>query len=284
MNINITNIGTKEWLDFKADITFGLYYSLRNLGFDTTITVNKTEKSRLNILIGADFIANNERAVLDLIGSGTDFVVYEVEAFDGNTINGRADFNLDNYLNLINAARFVLTPYRYNVDEYSKIFGPEKVCYARWGFYDQLYDPGVCRNSRFVNDALFFGLLKGQRQSSLTLLQKHLDIVIWGKDEPLAYKRYLFETCRWGLHLTYGESEKFTNPFRIYHMVANGVPVISNAPETLNADGYLQLCLSRANIDEVVELIASDTCNEYAGFELLQERRLSDELAVYFSV
>ncbi len=53
MQINIANIGNKEWLDFKSDITFGLYFALKELDHDVTISINNLESNKLNIIIGA---------------------------------------------------------------------------------------------------------------------------------------------------------------------------------------------------------------------------------------
>ena len=59
MQINIANIGNKEWIDFKSDISYGLYYALKDLSHDVTITINELVNNKLNIILGADFLAGD---------------------------------------------------------------------------------------------------------------------------------------------------------------------------------------------------------------------------------
>lgn len=50
MKINFANIGGKEWLNFKSDIAFGLYFTLKSLKYDVSISINSFEKIKLKFI------------------------------------------------------------------------------------------------------------------------------------------------------------------------------------------------------------------------------------------
>ena len=242
MKVNICNLGNKEWLDFKADISFGLYFALKDLKFDVEMSVNELKQGRLNILLGADFLAGDEKAVQQFLNAKVDYVIYEVENFDGKTINNRPNFNILNYKALIERAAFIVTPYRKNIGPYQAIVASERVKYARWGFYEQLRSERIERGRCFEFDALYFGMLKGDRMQKLRYLLevKKSKVKVLSRSDPLALRDYYVSACRWGLNISYGNAEKFTNPFRLYYMAANGMPILSDL--CTDDDGYLELC------------------------------------------
>ena len=242
MKLNICNIGNKEWLDFKADISFGLFHSLKDLGHDVTISVNFFYVDRLNIVIGADFFAENEKNIQQLINSKIEYVIYEVENFDGKTINNRANFNIKNYKLLIEGSKFIITPYLANLRSYKKSFASEKIRYCRWGFHQKMIDQNIVRSDNFEFDCLYFGMLKGDRTKKIDTLknQNNIKLKLLSRNDPLLFKSYFMSRCKWGLNLSYGSAEKFINPFRIYYMVANGMPVLADGGN--DDDDYLNIC------------------------------------------
>ncbi|MBE9639943.1 hypothetical protein [Salipiger mangrovisoli] len=242
MKINVCHIGNREWLDFKADIAYGLLFALEELGHDVVMRINNFEQNRLNIIIGADFLAASEDTVRQIRGSTIDYAIFEVENFDGATINQRPNFPLSSYTSLVEGARFVITPYLANLSAYAGVCDAAKIRYARWGFYEQLRDPRIVRRKDFDFEALFFGLLKGSRAEKVDrLVNTHgRTVKILGRNDPLTVKDYFVATCKWGLNLSYGASEKFINPFRLYYMAANGMPIL--ADPGADQDGYLGLC------------------------------------------
>ena len=126
-----------------------------------TVGHNSVEGKRLNIIIGSDIIAGDHTVTQSLTRNGCDYVVYEVENFNGKTINYRKDFNLENYELLLRNAKLVITPYRYHLRALRNLCGVETpVEYARWGFHPKMVNPNIDRNRKFNHDALFFGLAK----------------------------------------------------------------------------------------------------------------------------
>lgn len=255
MKINIANIGTKEWLDFKADITFGLYWGFKEIGFDVSISLNEFRQDVLNILVGSDFLAETDSNTLALLGAKVEYIVYEVEAFDGTTINGRNNFNLGNYLAILNQAKIILTPYAFNMRSLSNFFPDEKIAYVKWGYHEGLDLLSSVRRTSTEFDAIFFGLPKGARAESLAKIKDsgNLKVKILGREDPISFRNYFISRSRWGLQLTYGESEKFVNPFRLYILAASGVPIITD--KLSDDDGYLALCRGCRNLNELIEVL-----------------------------
>ena len=69
---------------------------------------------------------------------------------------------------------------------------------------------------------------------------------------PFTIRDYFMSDCRFGLSLSYGETDDFVNPFRIMSMVANGMPVL--ADHQIDEDNYLDLCES-FEFDELLNVI-----------------------------
>ena len=58
--------------------------------------------------------------------------------------------------------------------------------------------------------------------------------------------------CKFGLSLSYGNTDDFVNPFRIMSMIANGMPVL--ADHKIDEDDYLNLC-ERYEFSELLHVI-----------------------------
>ncbi|MDB2643055.1 hypothetical protein N9Y37_01260 [Luminiphilus sp.] len=275
MNINITNIGPKEWVDLKGDISLGLLCALRSIGHDVTMSTNYFEKRALNIIVGSDFLSGMPNILQPLIRSKYDYAVFEVEAFDGSTINQRQDLPLGNYQALLLNAKYIFTPYLNNVEAFKKFGWAEKLQYVRWGYFPELRDDRMSQNSSFTHDGLFFGLAKGARAEKLNSLQasKSVRIALVGRQDPMMMRHYYITHCRWGLNLSSGEGECFTNPFRLYAMAANDMPILSDPGP--DRDGYLTLCEVAAFHDFEQKLL--ETRPDSKGLrDRVMERPLAD--------
>jgi len=278
MQINIANIGNKEWLDFKSDITFGLYFALKELDHDVTISINNLESNKLNIIIGADFLSDHTKFINQVVKSNIEYVIYEVEKFDEFIINDRSNFNSQSYRILIEAAKFIVTPYLFNVKSYSRCLDSKKIHYARWGFHESMVNNNILRSNNFDFDGLFFGLLKGLRLEKMRSLaaNKKIKIKLVGRDDPLLYRDYFISSCKWGLNLSYGDTEKFINPFRLYSMGSNGMPILSDGGK--DEDDYLSLC-TIADFSNFESYLCrdvekfSDISEQFRGIKLIDSLR-----------
>jgi hypothetical protein len=254
MKLSILNLGLPEFFDRKSDIIYGLFHAFNDLGFNTVIEHNQINCKSLNIVIGSDIIAGDANAVQQLRQHGIDYAIYEVENFNGNTINYRTEFNLENYLHLLHGAKFVITPYSHNVPHLSAVCGAGKVHYARWGYHQYMNNSSIQRNSDFAFDALFFGLIKGSRVQKYELLKSALGdkAKILTQNDPFTIRDYAVNKSKFGLALSYGETDDFVNPFRLYYMVANGMPVL--ADHTTDKDNYLDIC-NKLSLNEIIACI-----------------------------
>jgi len=254
MKLSIINLGLPEFFDRKSDIIYGLFHAFTDLGFNTTIEHNQFNAKSLNIVIGSDIIAGDANAVRQLTQSGVDYVIYEVENFNGKTINYRQDFKLQNYLDLLSRAKFIITPYSHNVPYLSAVCGAAKIHYARWGYHRRMMNNNIQRDGNFTYDAVFFGLIKGSRFQKYELLKKTCGekVKILTEKDPFTIRDYTISKSKCGLALSYGMTDDFVNPFRLYYMVANGMPVL--ADHTKDKDNYLQIC-HQLPFDEIVNCI-----------------------------
>jgi hypothetical protein len=238
MKLNISHLGSNDWFNYKSEIIYGLFHAFSKLGHDVTILHNNFSTDRHNILIGADWLAN-EKNTQALIQTKIDYSIFEVEAFDGKSINHRANFNINSYLELIQHAAQIITPYKYNLAGYSASGVKEKIVYAPWGFYEESIDPNIrlIENKNFY--ATFFGLAKGLRKDKLDFLMRKFPekIICVDNRMPHLIRPYYLSNSRYALALAYGEIEHFVNPFRIFYLLANGIPVLSDSTE--DQDGYL---------------------------------------------
>ena len=255
MRIHIVNLGMSGFFDRKSDILYGLYHVLQDLGNSVSIGQNIFEKRALNLLIGSDIICNDVEAIRTVLRNNIDYAVYEVENFNGITINYRTKLDLNGYKEIIQNARFTITPYFYNLKALEGITEQGKVVYAKWGFCEHMVSNNIVRSTEFLYDSLFFGLLKGDRISKAERIKSKFGdkAVFIGADDPFTIRDYYISTSKFGLSLSYGMTDNFVNPFRLYHMVANGMPVIADHTEDM--DGYLHLC-ETSESEELIEQIS----------------------------
>ena len=242
MRINLVNLGLDEFFDRKSDIIYVLFSALTEIGHSTSISHNHIEGSALNIIIGSDIICGEPTALNSLLNSGADFAIFEVENFNGRTINYRNNFDLSGYITLIEKSKFCFTPYLYNMPKLGNIIGSDKVAYTKWGFHNSMICNRIERNGDFFYETFFYGLIKATRVSKIDALRNKFgsQFGVIDQSHPFTIRDYFISKSKVGLSLSYGDIDNFVNPFRLYHMVANGMPVLSDHSE--DADGYLHLC------------------------------------------
>lgn len=270
--INIVHLGLPEFFDRKSDIIYGLYYALRSLGLDTSITHNEFNCKSLNLLIGSDIIAGDNNAMSQLILSQADYVIYEVENYNGKTINYRTNFNLANYKNLLSNARMVITPYLHNIQHLRDDVGKEKVAYIKWGFHENMIRSDIQRTDGHEYDALFIGLVKGDRQKKLTSLMQDSRIKVrtLTATEPFTMRDYAVASSKFGLSLSYGNTDDFVNPFRLCYMAANGMQVLGD--HLKDDDGYMEMC-EFVSFEQISKRLCGSSPNPK---DIVEKCRLSD--------
>ena len=277
MNINIANLGLQEFFLRKSDIIYGLYHALSSLGHDVTVSHNELNGKRLNLIIGSDIISGDNSAIKQLLVPNIDYAIYEVENFNGHTINYRDNFPIQNYVDLLLGSKFVITPYAHNMPALRKICGDDSTRYARWGFHESMVNNNINRTDTFEFDAMFFGLIKGSRRQKIELLKTHFltRLKIIDERDPYTIRDYAVSKSRFGLSLSYGATDDFVNPFRLFHMAANKMPIL--ADNVKDEDGYLSIC-EKVDSTQMVEMISKRNVNNALLFEKCIENNLAENL------
>jgi len=275
--LNLLHLGLNEFFDRKSDIIYGLYHAFRTLGYDTTVSHNEIKGKRLNLIIGSDVIAGDSGAMETFLGSGVDFGVYEVENYNGTTINYRRNFNNENYMRLIAESKIVITPYIYNLRALANVCDPGKLHYAKWGFHECMQNQNVSRSSDPEFLACFFGLIKGSRISKKDELLKYHPgrIKFICQDDPFSVRDYTISQSKFGLSLSYGSTDDFANPFRLNYMAANGVSILSDHEN--DEDGYNFLC-EHSSFEQLLQNLSSNALNPRDVIDRAQSSRLTDGL------
>jgi len=276
--ITIAHIGSNEWFNYKEEIIFGLYHALRSCGHQVQIKHNQLDEQSINFIIGGDWLSQDIK-FQQFIDNKLKYYIFEVENFDGTTINNRQGFNLKNYCQMIDASLGVITPYLYNIDTLNKIniIDKNKIQYLKWGYFDEVIDPNIVRTQARNIHGTFFGLLKGDRLTKAQMLQAKLQsqVRFLGREQPHAFKAAALSSSNYALSLAYGDSEKFVNPFRLYYLFANGVNVISD--NTIDADGYLQLAI-KAPISDFVDQMLNHVPDERVLIERARMNNLKQNI------
>lgn len=280
MKLNIAHIGNNEWFNFKADILYGLYHSLTALGHEVSMSHNQFYTGVHNIVIGADWLVQDAH-LQNIRDTEVDFSIYDVECFDGQTINGRASFQIDNYLELLRMSRFICSPYKFNFQAYDACGLQGKSHYARWGWFDEVVNPNINRKGATQFDAVFFGMAKGERKAKLDKVKAIPGLRLRTVDRGDAHmsRDYLLSAARYGLSLCAGQGEKFVNPFRIYLMSANGIPVLADNPR--DDDGYLDFT-ARGDLSDIIEFFSDPEASFELTGSIADGVRLADELRPLF--
>jgi hypothetical protein len=186
MKINIAHFGSSDWFNYKADIIYGLYHSIRKVNADVTISHNSFSSNRLNLIVGADWLSGLSLEQLKKFTKDFDYCIYEVEYFDGLTINNRKDFNTKHYLEILSHAKMIITPYMNQYNLHKNMINICPTYYSKWGYFDEVKDLNIVRDIKFERDAVFFGLIKGDRENKVKILNSKI------KFKSTSYNAFLF--------------------------------------------------------------------------------------------
>ena len=233
------------------------------------------------LVAGGGSFAGDDTAVECHQGDSDGYAIFEVENFNGTTINYRKNFDLNGYTTLLEKSKFCFTPYLYNIPQLSNIIGSEKVAYTKWGFHKSMICNRVDRNGDYFFETFFYGLIKATRVAKVDALKKKFanQFCVIDQTNPFTIRDYYISKSKVGLSLSYGDVDNFVNPFRLYHMTANGMPVLSDHSE--DADGYLHLC-NNFEFDSMIDTISHFQPDEHILSDLCRSEDLIKNLQVCF--
>ena len=250
--IAINHIGPPEWFNYKEEIIYGLYHGLRSNGYNARILNNQFDIASTNIIIGSDWIIQNAKFD-EFINDKFDYFVFEVEKFEFQSLNNNPHFNIERYKKLLQNAKGIITPYIFNCEtiEKSNFISKNNIQYLKWGFYKELIDPNIVRDQEKHLAGAFFGLLKGERLAKAEKIEKNLpgQVMFLGPEHPHSYRAAVLSSSNYSISLSYGETEKFINPFRLFYLYANQIPVLTDSSN--DHDGYLQHAV-KADLSEII--------------------------------
>jgi hypothetical protein len=279
LKFNIAHIGPEHWFNFKSDIIFPFYHSLIELGFDVSISNNQVANDRHNIIIGADWITKENAKKFYEIPFG--YSIFEVEQFDGKTINNREVYDIDNYLELIHNAKTIISCYKYNQNSYENLGFGNKFYYLKWGYSDaqKINYTSFAKEKDFYS--VFFGLLKGRRATLMKSIMINFPTTVFvvKPEMPFLMRDYFIRKSKSILNLSDNFSS-LLNPFRIYCGLANGIPVISNVSDDF--DGYSNLTLKKSDIEISSMLLDIKLPSANETFELGRSVELKHSLKLFF--
>ena len=244
MRYSLVNIGPNNWFDYKADSFFGVLACCHELGMDIDFRFNDLATDRTNVLVGSDWLIKDEGQNI-FTKNGLDYILIEGEFFFNGTLNNKASFNLELYLDYLANAKTILTPFKHNVKEFAKY--DIKAQYYRWGDFPGRFN--VMKNSRKTHISAYYGLLKGQRKKYFETLSKKFsnNIFLATANNPYKFKDYCLNFSETILSLKC-EDVEFVNPIRIVEALANGIPVWHN--HSYDPDGYTKFCENLNKIDD----------------------------------
>lgn len=276
MQVNIVHIGSNDWFNFKSDIISGLHSALTELGLNVLVSHNQIPTTGFTIIVGADWIQSRELVALFQKSPGG-FAIFEIEHLMNDTINGRSNFDFELYMELARSASFVFSPYRQNRVAYDKFGYGDKFVSFQWGFYPELIDPryrpGL--NKHFV--CCFVGMSKGSRQKMIEQFSKQYGskFQLVTTSDPYAMKDFKLMHSQWALSLKdEADVVQSVNPFRIFHHLANGLPVLANHKD--DPDHYSNFVVYEPSTS-IVEYANTPSANSRKDLENLSRSSVLSE-------
>ena len=282
MRANIVHIGSNDWFNFKSDIISGLCSALGELGLDVVVSHNQIPTTGFNIIVGADWIQTRELVNLVQKSPGG-FAIFEIEHLMNETINGRSNFDFDLYMDLARAATFIFSPYRLNRAAYQKYGCGDKFITFKWGFYPELID---LRYKRTINKhyaCCFVGMPKGARREMIESFSRRYGakFQLVTTSDPYCLKDFKLMHSHWALSLKDDtDPVQSVNPFRIFHHLANGLPVLGNHKD--DPDAYSEFVVYQPS-SSIVEFADQPCQTSRTDLEsLARSSLLSDNLKPIF--
>ena len=282
MRVNIVHIGSNDWFNFKSDIISGLYSALVDLGLDVLISHNQIPTAGFNVVVGADWIQSRDLMALFQKSSGG-FAIFEIEHLMNDTINGRANFDFELYMDLARSASFIFSPYRQNRTAYEKYGCGDKFVSFEWGFFPEIIDLRYAKARIKHFDCCFVGMAKGSRQK---LIQSFSDrygnrFQLVTTSDPFCMKDFKLMHSHWALSLKdENDIVQSVNPFRIFHHLANGLPVLANHKD--DPDDYSRFVVYQPSTS-IVEFAKTSSAKPTQDLEsLARSSVLSENLRPIF--
>ena len=134
---------------------------------DVTVSHNTFDNTRLNLLIGADWLSWNQQAVAALQSLEHGYSVFEVEEYCGGHLHRRDGWPADVYNEILRNSEFIATPYVANYREMKDKFQlPRGVQYTQWGFHETFRNLESQDPALQINPPIFWHDKRSERREN----------------------------------------------------------------------------------------------------------------------
>ncbi len=247
MNVVVLDPPGFPFAHFLFDTVRMLQLTLQELGVDTTITRNKLESNRLNVLCGIHHLAG-EAEVNEVLRTEEDFVVLQTEMVHGRTINREANSRVDEVvLPLCAQAKAVWDSAPDNIVALASLGVEAKL--LRFGFQERLME--LPKRTRDV-DFFFYGSITKERADVLSNLVRLGYRVESCFDSAALFRNDLIARSEVALTLRQSAEMPHLPHARIIYLVTNKVLVAGQGG--VNEEPLLGTFL-RAGDGDVVEFL-----------------------------
>jgi len=260
MKINICIIKPANYIHSCAFLELGelIHFSLKELGFDSTLNFNNYEKNAMNIIIGGHLL--NEIDILKLESST---VILNTEQIYGEeTPWSQMIFRL--------AKIFDIWDYsEKNIEKFYSL-GIRNVKFFRIGYQKELMRINSSMNKDV--DILFYGSLNERRKKILDKLTQHgLEVKIlfgvYGKNRDEWIQR-----SKVVINIHYYNSYIF-EVIRVFYLLTNSIAVVGEVNESTSIDPMCQDGIYSAKYDDIFDACVRITENQ-ALIEELQQKAI----------
>lgn len=247
MNVVVLDPPGFPFAHFLFDTVRMLQLTLLELGVDTTLTRNKLESNRLNVLCGIHHLAG-ETEVNEVLRTEEDFIVLQTEMVHGRTINREANSRVDDVvLPLCSQAKAVWDSSPDNIVALASLGVEAKL--LRFGFQERMIE--VPERKRDV-DFFFYGSITRERADVLAKLARLGYRVESCFDSAALFRNDLIARSEIALTLRQSAEMPHLPHARIIYLVTNKVLVAGQGG--VNEEPLLGTFL-RADQGDVVEFL-----------------------------
>ena len=252
-SFNVTVLDPPEnhrYTHFLFDLVRMIAFGLEELGHDCTLTRNRTEPGRTNILVGIHLLTQPD-FVESLVDSGHRYVVYQTEIIQPGAINGTA---------LENRFQRILNPLLERAAAVWDTSDDNLAALRKMGVDAQLLNFGYCQGLQEIRhhaerdiDFLFYGSLTTRRREVLgTLEQLGYRVKVMFDDASL-FRNDLIARSEVVLTLRQSEAQAHLPQARLLYLVNNGALVSGDSG--LGQEPLEDLFLWTREPKDVVELL-----------------------------
>jgi hypothetical protein len=220
MDWNVTIIAPREfrYTHFLFDVARTLAFTIRELGYECSITHNRLEPQRINLLVGVHLIEDTQ-SVLNLVDSGVPYVVMQTELIHGRNINLESNDRFDRILQpLFDGARAIWDSSPENIAALAEL-GYEAPL-LQFSYQASMQELHLAQ--RRDVDFFFYGSITEHRRQVLAELRRLGYKVEVHFDEAATFRNAMLERSEVVLTMRQSPQMPHVPQMRLLYLVTNG--------------------------------------------------------------